>query len=68
MAQSGKKRGFAALPAEKVREMAKKGGKSAHASGRAHEFTVEEARAAGAKGGRATADRRAQATPPKVGE
>lgn len=36
---------------EKQREIARKGGKAAHAKGRAHEFTPEEARAAGSKGG-----------------
>ena len=36
---------------EKRRQIASKGGKAAHASGRAHEFTSEEARAAGRKGG-----------------
>jgi len=35
----------------KQREIASKGGKAAHAQGRAHEFTAEEARAAGRKGG-----------------
>jgi general stress protein YciG len=35
------------------REIASKGGKAAHAQGRAHEFTVDEARDAGRKGGAA---------------
>jgi general stress protein YciG len=35
----------------KQREIASKGGKAAHAQGRAHEFTADEARAAGRKGG-----------------
>jgi uncharacterized protein len=40
------------------REIARKGGKAAHAQGRAHEFTSDEARAAGKKGGVAvSADR-----------
>lgn len=47
-----RKRGFAALSIEKRREIASKGGKAAHALGVAHEFTVEEAREAGRKGGR----------------
>lgn len=46
-------RGFAAMPPEKQREIASKGGKAAHESGRAHEFTSEEAAEAGRKGGRA---------------
>jgi general stress protein YciG len=33
------------------REIASKGGKAAHAQGRAHEFTADEARNAGRKGG-----------------
>ena len=36
---------------EKQREIARKGGKIAHLRGNAHEFTPEEARAAGKKGG-----------------
>jgi general stress protein YciG len=35
----------------KQREIASKGGKAAHAKGTAHEFTPEEAREAGRKGG-----------------
>jgi len=37
----------------KVREIASKGGKAAHALGTAHKFTSEEARNAGIKGGSA---------------
>lgn len=48
-------RGFAAMDAEKQREIASKGGKAAHASGNAHEFDSEEARQAGRKGGQARA-------------
>lgn len=44
-------RGFAAMDPETQRKIASKGGKTAHALGRAHEFTPEEARAAGRKGG-----------------
>ena len=47
-----KKRGFASMDAEKQRAIASKGGKAAHQKGTAHEFTPEEARAAGRKGGR----------------
>ncbi|SRR5258708_17582977 len=46
-------RGFAAMPADKQREIASQGGMAAHARGTAHEFTPEEARKAGRKGGRA---------------
>jgi general stress protein YciG len=44
-------RGFAAMDQNKQREIASRGGKAAHAQGRAHEFTADEARAAGRKGG-----------------
>ena len=47
------KRGFASMPKEKVREIARKGGKAAHRKGTAHEFTSSEAREAGRKGGEA---------------
>jgi uncharacterized protein len=43
------KRGFAAMDQERQRQIAAMGGRSAHASGHAHEFTTEEARAAGKK-------------------
>jgi general stress protein YciG len=43
------RRGFAAMDQQRQREIASMGGKSAHASGHAHEFTSEEARAAGKK-------------------
>lgn len=45
------KRGFASMDAAKQREIASKGGRAAHAKGTAHEFSSEEARAAGRKGG-----------------
>ncbi len=48
-------RGFAAMDAEKQRQIASKGGKAAHQKGTAHEFSSEEARAAGRKGGEARA-------------
>jgi general stress protein YciG len=46
------KRGFASLSAERRSEIASLGGKAAHAKGNAHQFTSEEARAAGKKGGK----------------
>ncbi len=49
MSQS--KRGFAAMDPAKQREIASKGGKAAHQKGTAHEFSREEARVAGRKGG-----------------
>jgi len=45
-------RGFARLGAARRREIARLGGKAAHASGTAHRFTPDEARQAGIKGGR----------------
>lgn len=44
-------RGFASMDPEKQKEIASKGGKVAHEKGTAHEFTSEEAREAGRKGG-----------------
>jgi general stress protein YciG len=44
-------RGFAAMDRSKVSEIASKGGKAAHAAGTAHQFTSDEARTAGKKGG-----------------
>lgn len=46
-------RGFASMDEQKQREIASKGGKAAHQQGTAHEFTPEEARIAGRKGGEA---------------
>ncbi len=47
-------RGFASMDPVKQREIASKGGQAAHLKGTAHEFTSEEAREAGRKGGRAS--------------
>jgi len=47
------RRGFAAMAPERQRALAGAGGKGAHKKGTAHEFTEEEARAAGVRGGRA---------------
>jgi uncharacterized protein len=47
-------RGFAAMDRKLVSEIARKGGKAAHTAGTAHEFTSEEAREAGRKGGQAS--------------
>lgn len=54
-------RGFAAMDRKLVSEIARKGGKAAHSAGTAHEFTSEEARVAGRKGGRATHAKRRKA-------
>ncbi len=50
-AKEGHGRGFASMSPEKRREIAQKGGKAAHAQGRAHIWTSEKAREAGRKGG-----------------
>jgi hypothetical protein len=44
-------RGFASMDRNKQREIASKGGRAAHKKGAAHEWTREEAQAAGRKGG-----------------
>jgi uncharacterized protein len=49
-----KPRGFAAMDPKLVSELAKRGGKAAHRAGTAHQFTSDEARIAGRKGGMAT--------------
>lgn len=56
---STSKRGFASMDPSKQREIASKGGKAAHAKGTAHEFTSDEARVAGRKGGEAVSRDRA---------
>ena len=52
------KRGFASMDEERQREIASEGGRAAHASGHAHQFTSEEARRAGQKGGEAVSSNR----------
>lgn len=53
-ASSGKSnRGFASMDPQRQREIASEGGRAAHEKGTAHEFTSEEAREAGRKGGQA---------------
>lgn len=44
-------RGFAAMDKDRQRQIASAGGRAAHECGNAHEFTSEEARSAGRKGG-----------------
>ncbi len=52
------KRGFANMDPDKQREIARRGGRAAHEKGSAHEFSSDEARDAGRKGGeRVSADR-----------
>ena len=49
--QGKERRGFASMSAEKQREIASKGGRAAHEKGTAHEWSADEARNAGRKGG-----------------
>lgn len=56
-------RGFASMDEDKQRAIAAKGGRAAHASGNAHQFSPAEARVAGRKGGEAISqDRQHMAT------
>jgi uncharacterized protein len=57
-------RGFAGMDRERQREIASQGGRAAHASGNAHQFTSEEARAAGSKRHANNASRNAASTTP----
>lgn len=59
---SGKSnRGFASMDPQRQREIASEGGRAAHEKGTAHEFTSEEAREAGRKGGQARSQNRRKA-------
>jgi hypothetical protein len=60
-------RGFASMDRAKQREIASKGGKAAHQKGTAHEWTSEEARDAGRKGGIASHRRRREQQGPGDG-
>jgi len=59
--------GFASMDRSKKREIASKGGKAAHQKGTAHEWTSEEAREAGRKGGMASHRRKQQRDEPGGG-
>ncbi len=67
-----KLRGFAALcqtpeGRARVSEIARKGGKAAHTAGTAHEFSSDEAREAGRRGGKATHARRRETQADEAG-
>lgn len=49
------KRGFASMDPAKQREIASRGGKMAHAKGTAHEWSSDEAKHAGKRGGETVA-------------
>lgn len=57
--QGSSRRGFAGMDPAKQREISSKGGKAAHEKGTAHEFTADEAREAGRKGGQRVSQDRA---------
>jgi general stress protein YciG len=50
-------RGFASMSPERRKEVCSAGGKAAHAKGKAHKFTTEEARLAGKIGGQKIKDK-----------
>jgi general stress protein YciG len=51
MERKKERRGFASMSPDKQREIASKGGRAAHVKGTAREWTSDEARHAGHKGG-----------------
>jgi general stress protein YciG len=57
-AQRTRNSGFASMERTKQKEIARKGGMAAHRKGTAHEFTTDEARAAGRKGGESVSSNR----------
>lgn len=62
------RRGFASMSPEKQREIASKGGRAAHEKGTAHEWTPDEARNAGRKGGQISRGGRGRLTPVTAGD
>ena len=60
MAKQPHRGGFGALDPEKQRQIASKGGKAAHEKRVGHEWTREEAREAGRKGGLSSQRRKKQ--------
>ena len=61
-------RGFASMDRSKQKEIASKGGKAAHQKGTAHEWTSDEAREAGRKGGLASHRKRRERLAAQGGE
>lgn len=59
---TGRARGLAALSPERRREIASKGGRTSQARGTAHQWTAEEASAAGKKGSSRYARQREELT------
>jgi general stress protein YciG len=57
-------RGFASMDPQRQREIASEGGRAAHASGNAHEFTSEEARRAGSMSHKNDGNRQSSSSAP----
>ena len=62
------RRGFASMSPEKQREIASKGGRAAREKGTAHEWTPDEARNAGRKGGQISRGGRGRLMPTTAGD
>ena len=62
------RRGFASMSPDKQREIASKGGRAAHEKGTAHEWTPDEARNAGRKGGQISRGGRGRLMPSSAGD
>lgn len=62
------RRGFASMSKTKQREIASKGGRAAHEQGTGHEWTKDEARAAGRKGGLASRGGRGKVERPSLAD
>jgi len=62
------RRGFASMSPEKQREIASKGGRAAHEKGTAHEWSSDEARTAGRKGGQVSRGGRGRLASPMGGD
>ena len=60
------RRGFASMSPEKQREIASKGGRAAHEKGTAHEWTADEARSAGRRGGQVSRGGRGRLVTPET--
>jgi len=67
-AERKERRGFASMTPEKQREIASKGGRAAHQKGTAHEWTSDEARNAGRKGGQISRGGRGRLVEPATPE
>jgi uncharacterized protein len=61
-------RGFASMDKTKQREIASKGGTAAHVKGTAHEWSSDEAREAGRRGGLASHRKRQESAQESVPE